>query len=238
MNEYPFQKFIELVAYDQELNKLEQEMNGVSEQLNRLQSNIAVLEKDLQAFKEARDEQKRIVDTKELEMNSLQAEQKAKETKLESITHPKEYQSLMTEITAIKQKQYNFEPELLAAWQQYENAMRLYEAKKKEIDAKIVALNQEYVTTEAKYVELQKKFDEYGQLRPAKTESIPQEWLDKYALMRKSVTNPVVPVAQESCSACFYPVNRQDLIRLQKRQLVPCKACFRFLYLKEAHEAA
>jgi predicted nucleic acid-binding Zn-ribbon protein len=60
---------------------------------------------------------------------------------------------------------------------------------------------------------------------------VPQGWLEKYAIMRTKVTDPVVPVINNSCSACFYDVIGQDLQELRKKKLLQCKECYRFLYL-------
>ena len=59
---------------------------------------------------------------------------------------------------------------------------------------------------------------------------------EKYAVMRAKVTDPVVPVIDGSCSACFYKISPQDMQLLARRKLVQCKDCFRLLYLVEAQK--
>ena len=63
---------------------------------------------------------------------------------------------------------------------------------------------------------------------------VPAELLDNYEHMRGLVINPVVPVVHNSCSACFYPVPAQDLAILKKGKLLPCKSCYRILYIEDS----
>lgn len=69
--------------------------------------------------------------------------------------------------------------------------------------------------------------------RQSKEQAVPAEWLEKYATMRARVTDPVVPVINGDCSACFYQVSTQDMQQLRHRKLLQCKDCFRLLYLPE-----
>ena len=48
--------------------------------------------------------------------------------------------------------------------------------------------------------------------------------------MRGKVSNPVVHVYKDSCSACFYLIASRDLQLLKQNELLPCKDCYRFLY--------
>ena len=63
---------------------------------------------------------------------------------------------------------------------------------------------------------------------------VPAELLDNYEHMRGMVVNPVVTVVHNSCSACFYPVPAQDLAILKKGKFLPCKSCYRILYIENS----
>lgn len=238
MSDSPFQKFIELVSFDQKLNALEHDLSKLQAQEKAERHEVAVLAGELEQYKHTRDTQKKQVDLTELEMKSLQAKQTDLEKKLNAISHHKEYQSISSEIENLKKKQYEFEDNLLMVWNEYENAQRLYDARKKEIESKIEELQHHLKELDQQATQLKNTIDLVGQERQPKVAALPAEWMDRYSLMRKTVINPVVPVKNGSCSACFYPLIAQDMIGLQKRQLLQCKSCFRFLYLKEAHENA
>jgi len=61
-------------------------------------------------------------------------------------------------------------------------------------------------------------------------QGIPAEWLEKYAMMRSKVSDPVVPALDGSCCACFYHLPSRDMIVLSRNTLIECKSCFRFIY--------
>lgn len=67
-----------------------------------------------------------------------------------------------------------------------------------------------------------------------KEKGLPEEWLEKYAIMRARINDPVVPVFDGNCSACFYKISVQDMQFLKHRKLIQCKDCFRLLYLEGA----
>jgi predicted nucleic acid-binding Zn-ribbon protein len=71
-------------------------------------------------------------------------------------------------------------------------------------------------------------------MEQAKT--VPQEWLTKYQRMRAKVADPLVPVMNTSCSACFYSIPPQDLNRLKKNALLLCRSCYRLLYYDKEEE--
>jgi predicted nucleic acid-binding Zn-ribbon protein len=49
-------------------------------------------------------------------------------------------------------------------------------------------------------------------------------------MMRTRTADPVVPVLDGSCSACFHYLTEQDLLLIKKNKLMQCKGCYRFLY--------
>ena len=57
--------------------------------------------------------------------------------------------------------------------------------------------------------------------------------------MRRKVADPIVPVLGASCSACYYAILRQDLTKLKKSGVLPCRNCYRFLYydIEEENDA-
>lgn len=91
--------------------------------------------------------------------------------------------------------------------------------------------------------EVQRKIDVFQQeliskeqARDDKEKCVPDEWLEKYSMMRMRVADPVVPVLNTSCSACFYTVTEQGMQQLSRNQLLQCKECYRFLYLEQKDE--
>src|SRR5690606_4902221 len=69
--------------------------------------------------------------------------------------------------------------------------------------------------------------------RDEKSIGIPEEWLEKYGEMGQRVTDPVVPIEQQSCGGCYQQLIAQDIIRAKRGALMQCKKCFRLLYFPE-----
>ena len=81
--------------------------------------------------------------------------------------------------------------------------------------------------------ELEKLLQSTQPERLTKEKQVPQEWMEKYSRMRNCVPNPVVPVVNGSCTACFYSIPHQDFLSVLDHHLIECKGCYRFLYSKE-----
>lgn len=73
-------------------------------------------------------------------------------------------------------------------------------------------------------------------MRKPLEKGVPEEWLERYAMMRSRVSDPVVPVKDGLCSACFHQILAQDMILLRRNKLLQCKECYRFLYLESGQQ--
>jgi len=233
MSETPFHTFIELIKVDQAIvdqgnaiDKITNEINELKKQQEE-QASIVTLAKN-----NAHDAQK-AVDQFELELKALDQQEKQKKERLENSTDYKQYQSLKAEVDDLKHKQHKYEDILMVAWnkleamqKEYANAQAVYPTKTDDINIAIA-------NKESEIVKLKAVLDDYTNERPAKEKVVPAEWLEKYAVMRSRVTDPVVAVENGSCSACYYKVNQQDMSMLARRKLLQCKSCYRLLYSSE-----
>lgn len=238
MTETPFEQFIALVQVDQKINALNAQIVVHRQKITDLQKEAQASAQAHEKTQERYEQIRKEVDAKELEMKILDQQESEKKTKLDNVSNHKEYQSLKAEIDQLKQSQHNLEESLIAIWNQLENA-------KKEVDASAVSLHEREVKIkqqieqhENQIKEISVHVDQLMQDRVAKDQKVPEEWLQKYAIMRAKVADPVVPVLNGSCSACFYTVSAQDMQELKRRKLVQCKDCYRLLYLQEAQQTA
>lgn len=231
MQETPFTQFLDLIQLDQRIEARNKECQKFIKQLKELQEQDKVQSDAVQLLKHETAHAQKAVDAFELEMKTLDAAEKEKKHRLDNVTNHKEYQSLKHEIDELKKKQHALEEELLAAWHKLEQKKSLLQEKQDtfnkmhgEIQERIAAITQQHDVCKL-------EVDTLVAQRPAKEEGVPAEWLDKYLMMRAQVPDPVVPVINGSCSACFYKVNEQDLLLLKHKKLLQCKDCYRFLYL-------
>lgn len=236
MTQTPFEQFISLVEVDQKINVLNKSIK-VLEQENITnkhvdEANRAALEKIKQKLHDMRKE----VDVKELEMKTLDIQEADKKKRLETVANHKEYSSIKSEIDLLKKAQHALEDGLMQVWNQLETA-------KKESEAASQQYEQQHQKTQELIQQNNQKISEINQQvsalvleRTEKEKRVPTEWIEKYAVMRARVTDPVVPVVNGSCSACFYKISAQDMQFLTHRKLVQCKDCFRLLYLPEVQQ--
>ena|SRR5579871_5065080 len=232
-NESPFKLFIQLITFDQALANLQVEEKKVTQEITALQQQeqevLASVEEAKRDWLQAQKE----VAAKELEMETLLAQETEKKRLLDTVSGHKEYKSLKAELDTLQEKQQKLETTLLNAWSHVEAAARVHESKKSSSHTQLEALQGKLTEHMAKRAELAMTREQREQERPALVALVPQEWLDKYGAMRARVANPVVPVINGVCTACDYKVSEQDLIMLGRNKLLQCKDCYRFLYLPE-----
>ena len=152
---------------------------------------------------------------------------------LDQTVNAKEYKAITKEIRAIGSQIIEQEDLLLSAWNKLENAQKHYTSEKSSYEAKIQELHGIIHTLEEKIKASQERIKVRQQERISLTQKIPKESLQQYERMKHQVDDPIVPVVQNSCSACFYNILFQDLGKLKKSNIVHCKNCYRFLYYDE-----
>ena len=101
---------------------------------------------------------------------------------------------------------------------------------------KIIQLKEGLQVQKELLVDLKKKEKELEKKRSEAVKLVPKEWLCKYERMKHMVSDPIVPVISESCSACYYAVLRQDMYKLKKSGVLLCRNCYRFLYYDQEEE--
>lgn len=234
MSHHPFQAFITLISLDQEIRTLHRQIAQHQQQRVTYMTEKEEIIHRLDQFKEHVHTLQKQVHAQELEMQTLDQQEKVQKERLNKAQNTKEHQAIKKEIERCKRAQHEAETMLMPTWNKLEIAQKEFTQQKQSHDKKIEEflnhIHQEQQQIEILNTQLQQKMSE----RPTKEADIPQDWFDKYSHMRLQVENPVVPVDRNSCSACFYTIPNQELLRLHKRALVQCKGCFRLLYASDA----
>jgi predicted nucleic acid-binding Zn-ribbon protein len=238
MNETPFEQFIMLVQVDQNINALTASIAALEKQNSEYTNNDEIHKAKLEEVKHKLHDVRKEVEAKELEMKILDQQETEKKNRLDAIGGYKEYQSIKAEIDQLKKAQHDLEDSLMAAWNHLETIKKESEHATQIYQQQHMQLQEKTEHNQQKITELQAQIAALVTDRTQKEQGIPAEWLEKYAVMRSKVTDPVVPVVNDSCTACFYKVSAQDMQFLRRRRLVQCKDCYRLLYLPEAQEAA
>jgi len=236
MSEHPFQKFIDLIQFDRETQVLHQNNEKLQEEIANFELTKKKLLHSLEEGKKVVLSLKKRVDELELSMKELDSMEAQKKKRLEEVSGPREYKSIQSELAAVNKKQHNLEQELVDLWNKYELAQKQSETLQTESVQKLQELDTSIDQTNNELSQVNQKIEGREQEREGLKKGIPEEWLDSYSTMRRQVTDPVVPVVGGSCSACFYPVTAQVIQELKAHKLVPCRSCYRLLYIKELQE--
>jgi len=232
MNNHPFHRFIALIDFDQTVLGLLDKQTQIAHEVTYLERQLVGQEEQCADSQRSAIEARKAVDLIELEMKELDQQEKDKKRKLEHLANYKESRALQSEIDQLRQAQYELEESLLHTWHVLESCEHKkeeqtlqYAAQKIQVHAEIEKKQQELASIKAELVLHSHQREEYKK-------AIPQEWLDKYEAMRLRVSDPVVRIEGDTCSACFHELLHQDIMRLARGALLECKLCFRFLYHK------
>lgn len=230
MEKSPFNRFIELIQFDQSLGVIEKELEAVSILLDTVQDQLADFERDYEKERDFVQSMRKEVDVQELEMRSLDEKEKISRERSALASTTKEYQSFKKECDQFKQLQHEHEEVLIRVWAAFEQAQKLFEAKSVAHKEKKTLLQQEIDAHEQKKQELLTKLSEHEEARKERLVEVPEEWLEKYNRMRNVVPNPVVSLIAGTCGGCSFMVPQQVLMALNQNKLVQCSGCFRLMY--------
>lgn len=232
MRSIEFQAFIDLVTFDQSLVKIERDIKKSQEIQQSLLSDIERLQDDFLDIKTAKLQARKAVDDKELYMKILDGKESDLKNKLASVSNQKEYKSLEKETLVVNSERVRHEQELLVLWNKLEGLEKTYEFKQKLHEEEAAKFHAEVEKIKNEIVDFQNQLEVLTAERIEKMKNVPQEWLDMYVNMKGRVANPVVPVVNDSCDACFYSVTARDLQLLRNNKLLQCRDCYRVLYVE------
>lgn len=227
---FSFDAFIDLVHFDQEIQKVSYEINNKLRELEAQKEQKEKLENDKNAFLSAVHSAQKEVHVQELEMKKLDSRETDLKKKLDDLANIKQYTAIKKELDLLRHEQLKQEDTLVATWNQLEVAQRNVSQKNDLIQADINKIDTNMMHLSEELEQLKSKLEDDKKARPEKTKLINEEWLERYEAMHGRVDNPVVEVVQGGCGGCFYPVPDQDLLRLRNRALLQCRSCYRFLY--------
>jgi len=238
MSEHPFRTFIDLIQFDQETQALRQDLTILENEISELERKKRKLDALLQEAKNSVAFLKKEVDANELAMKELDQQEAEKKKRLDEVSGPRELKSIQSELAAVNRKQRELEDQLVELWNKYEAAKKYSDSQQKESAESSQKFDQTITEKKSSMSEIVGQIEKREKDRQVREKGLPEEWLESYATMRAQVTNPVVPIVSDSCSACFYPVSRQDLLMLKAGKLVQCKSCYRLLFFKELEDQA
>lgn len=234
MKESPFKAFIALTVLDEKIRILRQKIARRILQAKELQSEIANQELRLLQAKEATISAHKVVDAQELVLKELDESERKRRKQLDTVSGYRDYQSVQQELVALQEKQQKQEEHVLHAWKAFESAQALEKTAQQLCQEKIDEFASQLKARVSEIEQLENEVSVIEQLRPAREQVVPDEWLMRYERMRGQVEDPVVPILNKSCGGCFGTLTSQDMIQAGRGGLIECKRCYRLLYLESA----
>ena len=191
--------------------------------LKTLEEQIIRLE---QEFKQAQ----KNIDLFELELSSIQVEESKLQKTLKTLKKQKECVAIEKELALLARKRYDTERTLEAACNGIASLKQATQTEKARIQKEQTLLKQDLHCCSQDEKNLKQKLSTVEHEWTDALHEVPTEWQSKYARMLNSVTNPIVPVNNSVCGACFYTVVEKDLQRIKLGEILTCRSCYRFLY--------
>lgn len=230
MTEQPLDIFINLVESDRQLYEFYQQLQQAEQVQDTLRGQMQNFDLTLAQSKQAIVDAQKTIDSCELELSSISEQERIKKRHLEQISNYKEYQPLAKELAILQETQQEAEEQVLLAWKQFEAAQRHYQQLEKQTNQEKENIENQINQAHQVVSDLRSKIDELESQRSVKELNVPEEWLERYASMRLRVPDPVVQVANNSCGSCFNTLTNQDFVRLRRREIIQCQACYRLLF--------
>lgn len=226
-----FDALLSLVTHDQAMLVLKKSMQSFLDQKEILQKELASFQVQMSAQKELLHDAIKQEHVQEQNLEDLYMQEDRLQKQLDSAQDYKQFQSLTKELQSVQQEKEKQEQILMDAINkkvhQEKTAAQLefvQQQKSLELQEKIKAVQNEYDLIVVQY-------DQAKMIREEKVHVVPDVWMEMYTTMSASVQNPIVPIINESCGGCFYPITRVLLQQASRNALVQCQNCCRIMYV-------
>lgn len=231
MHKSPFHALIAFVECERILYQHEQELGRQRQALEQL-----VRQKDhetaqIDAIKSLMVQLQKSMNTLELEGRSLREREKDVRRKLDLVKNEKEFFSLKKEQEELAAKQETTENAFLTAMQQLETTAVHYEKAVKDAEPWFDQHEKLITAQQEKIQQMEVQRDHLKVQCAERREEAPADMREQYESLKKNMRDPYVPLSGSHCSVCNTEVPQKDMGTLRRNVLVPCKTCYRMLYI-------
>ncbi len=226
----PLQSFIELANFDQAMNQIRQHIKQAESEANLVLTSLTKLKLQHEQDQQALHKFEKNVREHELVMQGLDEDLQRQKKLIEQNLSPKEYNAIKNSISTIKKEQHNYETVLMEEWHKLDLAKKTFREQHQKWLDETALLESQIPVKNLEIDNLKQQLVTQTQARQAYLSKLPHEWLERYEAMYTKVSNPIVQLINNACSACFQDATSQVIIDLKHHKLVQCKGCFRFLF--------
>lgn len=229
----PYHRFVLLVQFDQLVLSHQKKVRSIIDRRAAVERDCIAI-RDEQARAEAvAHELRKQRDALELESKSVNQDLAQKRKKLENTADIKIYTALETEIRLLESRKLELEETVFTVWQQLEDQEKAVAelaaaavAQLAECQARLADITKELEAAESDLTSLESHRANY-------LVDVPAEWFATYNVMRAQYANPVVPILENACGGCGFPIPSGDRSTVFRHVLIPCQQCRRLLF--DAH---
>ena len=231
---------IELQECDSQLVMLMVRKKNLPEKLDKLDAKFLAFKDEIEQNKKKHDQLKSLHTDKEKEIKKLNENAAKAKEKLLEVKNNKEYQAMLKEIEIAESSCGNVETEIISILEELDKVSLLakkdeeslnqqkkkYEEEKKQIEADLNTIDEDFVKWEQKRNDLRKK--------------IPDDLLAKYEKIKNRNNGVgVISVWKEVCNGCHMNIPPQLYNELQKSlELISCPNCNRIIYFQNREKPA
>jgi predicted nucleic acid-binding Zn-ribbon protein len=226
-----------LVEVDKRIISLGNKIADEKRMIEQSKGEVEKIRKNVKNLEEDYNKARLRIEREEERLDYLKNAEETKKRAIDLVSNEKEFNAMRYEISALSLQRSEQENIVVKAWHEADEAKNRLEEEGARLQTIIEATEEKVTEMKSKIAEYEKMLEKEKALREVAVKSIPAEWLSRYEKMRERVDDPVVPVLNSSCSACYYSIIRKDLQKLKKEGgIVLCRNCYRFLYY-DAEEA-
>lgn len=233
-----WQNLKKLVAYDQELIQQAQAVLEKEKHISEYHHKLSELTEQLSHLKSELFSTKKEADMLQLQANAVREHENQTRMRLENIRDQREYMALEKELSSLIQKRITLDEATIKSWYSLETIQKKYDDAVQNHDRSQTTIKQDITNEEQSITALQEQITHSQHERQTHYQTIPEEWKTRYNRMKNQVEDPIVSLHGISCSSCFYTAPAQDVVKLKKQEILPCRNCYRFLYYDEEQQAA
>ncbi|MBA2306657.1 hypothetical protein H0W26_00815 [Candidatus Dependentiae bacterium] len=230
MDTNAYLRFVEYAELEQKIERLTQERFDLVKKMEQIAAKSAALVNENQETCRIAHSLRKEMDFVELELRTLGQKLLYTEKLLQSTMNVKEYSALQHEVESLKASRSSLEESGLTLLDKWEEAQGVCERAQAAEPAHLEALTEQMQELSERSVYVDSLKSAYVTQRDTKKNSIDPELLEFYTSMKEKASNPVVPLINGQCSACFYSAPPKDVNDIVRGSVVRCKNCYRFLY--------
>jgi predicted nucleic acid-binding Zn-ribbon protein len=228
-----WQQLKDLVDCDKKIATITKEIADVEQgikqdQQREGQQDLLIAEKEQLIFN-----LQKSLNLQELSTKELKDKEDLKRKQLDNVKDQKQYKALENEIAALSKERLDLEEQVIKQWFTMDMYKTEVEVLKTNKGKQTEIIKHDLDIKAENIAHLKEKLAQAQQERTVAMSQVLPEWQTQYERMRHSVPDPIVPVINSSCSACFYAILPQDLTKLKKSNIMICRNCYRFLYFDE-----